>query len=100
MFRKHSLLLLLVCAGPALAQPKLIAIANFGEHPALRAGIDGDREATIAESYRGGIAAARDDGTQRLVAAAVALIVLVLAVGAAIVFRRRILRRRVAAANV
>ena len=29
MFRTLSLLLLLVCAGPALAQPKLIAIANF-----------------------------------------------------------------------
>ena len=41
MFRKLLPLLLLSLAGAAMAQPKLIAIANFGEHPALRAGIDG-----------------------------------------------------------
>ena len=40
MFRKLLPLLLLSLAGAAMAQPKLIAIANFGEHPALRAGID------------------------------------------------------------
>jgi putative ABC transport system substrate-binding protein len=39
--RKVLTWLLLAFAGSALAQPKLISIANFGEHPALRAAIDG-----------------------------------------------------------
>jgi putative tryptophan/tyrosine transport system substrate-binding protein len=56
MFRSLSLLLLLVFAGPALAQPKLIAIANFGEHPALRAGIEGFK----AELKRQGMVEGKD----------------------------------------
>lgn len=38
---RSLVLSLLIAAAPALAQPRLIAIANFGEHPALRAGVDG-----------------------------------------------------------
>jgi putative ABC transport system substrate-binding protein len=56
MFRKLLLLCLLAFAGPALAQPKLIAIANFGEHPALRAGIDGFK----AELKRQGMVEGKD----------------------------------------
>lgn len=41
MFRRLLPLLLCTLAGAVVAQPKLVAIANFGEHPALRAGIDG-----------------------------------------------------------
>lgn len=41
MLRSLVLSLLIAAVAPAVAQPKLIAIANFGEHPALRAGVDG-----------------------------------------------------------
>jgi len=56
MFRFLLPLLLCSLAGPAMAQPKLVAIANFGEHPALRAGIDGFR----AELRREGLVEGRD----------------------------------------
>ena len=45
--------LCLVAVGAAVAQPKTIAIANFGEHPALRAGIDGFK-AELARGVRPG----------------------------------------------
>lgn len=41
---------------PALAQPKVVSIANFGEHPALRAAVNGFR----AELVRQGFAEGRD----------------------------------------
>ncbi len=43
MFKRFALALFLAAgfAGAAAAQPKLIAIANFGEHPVLRETIDG-----------------------------------------------------------
>ena len=47
---------LLFLGQAALAQPKLIAIANFGEHPALRAGIDGLK----AEVRRSGMVEGKD----------------------------------------
>ena len=56
MFRFLLPLLLCSLAGAALAQPKLVAIANFGEHPALRAGIDGFK----AEIRREGLVEGRD----------------------------------------
>ena len=56
MFRFLLPLLLCSLAGAAMAQPKLVAIANFGEHPALRAGIDGFR----AELRREGLVEGRD----------------------------------------
>lgn len=56
MFRKFLPWLLFAFAGAAVAQPKLIAIANFGEHPALRAGIDGFK----AEIRRAGLVEGKD----------------------------------------
>jgi putative ABC transport system substrate-binding protein len=56
MFRKLLSLLLCTLAGAAVAQPKLVAIANFGEHPALRAGIDGFK----AELRREGLVEGKD----------------------------------------
>lgn len=56
MLRKLLPLLLLSLASAAMAQPKLIAIANFGEHPALRAGIDGFK----AEIKRAGFVEGKD----------------------------------------
>lgn len=50
-FRKLLLAALVAFAAPAFAQPKLIAIANFGEHPALRAAVDGFK----AELRRAGL---------------------------------------------
>lgn len=54
--RLFTVLGLCVLAQGAAAQPKLIAIANFGEHPALRAGIDGFK----AEVKRSGLVEGRD----------------------------------------
>lgn len=56
MFRRLVSLLLCSLAGAVVAQPKLVAIANFGEHPALRAGIDGFK----AEIKREGLLEGRD----------------------------------------
>src|ERR1700742_2464920 len=47
---------LLLFGQSVLAQPKLVAIANFGEHPALRAGIDGLK----AEAKRSGMVEGKD----------------------------------------
>ena len=41
MFRPLLVVFALALAASAVAQPKLIAIANFGEHPALRAAVNG-----------------------------------------------------------
>ena len=43
--------LLAALAGPALAQPKLIAIANFGEHPALRAAVNGFKAEVVRQGF-------------------------------------------------
>jgi putative ABC transport system substrate-binding protein len=59
MLRRHLLSTSLVLAAlPAFAQqpPKLIAIANFGEHPALRAAVDGFK----AEVRRSGMTEGKD----------------------------------------
>ena len=56
MFRRLLPLLLCFLAEAVMAQPKLVAIANFGEHPALRAGIDGFK----AEIKREGLVEGRD----------------------------------------
>ncbi len=56
MLRRFLPWLCLAVFGAAVAQPKTIAIANFGEHPALRAGIDGFR----AELAREGFVAGKD----------------------------------------
>jgi putative ABC transport system substrate-binding protein len=56
MRRILSGLLFGLLALPALAQPKVVSIANFGEHPALRAAVNGFR----AELVRQGFAEGRD----------------------------------------
>ena len=61
MFRKLLPLLLCFFAGAAMAQPKLIAIANFGEHPALRAAIDGFKAEVMREGLVEGKDVAFDD---------------------------------------
>lgn len=57
---------LVLCAGLAAAsiaaaQPKLIAIANFGEHPALRAAVDGFRKEVVRQGFVEGRDVAFDD---------------------------------------
>jgi putative ABC transport system substrate-binding protein len=49
-------LFLVSLAQPAQAQPKLIAIANFGEHPVLRETVDGFKDAVV----KGGFVEGRD----------------------------------------
>ena len=56
MFRSLVLCIALVAASAAWAQPKLIAIANFGEHPALRAAVNGFK----AEVQRQGLVEGKD----------------------------------------
>ncbi len=60
-FRRLLPLLLCSLAGVVAAQPKLIAIANFGEHPALRAGIDGFKSEIKRERLVEGRDVAYDD---------------------------------------
>lgn len=43
--------LCLAVFGAAVAEPRTIAIANFGEHPALRAGIDGFKAELAREGF-------------------------------------------------
>jgi putative ABC transport system substrate-binding protein len=43
--------LLAAVALPALAQPKMIAIANFGEHPALRAAVNGFKAEVVRQGF-------------------------------------------------
>ena len=56
MFRPLLLVFALAVAASAFAQPRLIAIANFGEHPALRAAVSGFK----AEIARQGFAEGRE----------------------------------------
>ncbi len=56
----HALLFALI-ALPALAQPKLVAIANFGEHPALRAAVNGFRAELVRQGFAEGRDVAFDD---------------------------------------
>ncbi|HMS80593.1 MAG TPA: ABC transporter substrate-binding protein [Burkholderiaceae bacterium] len=51
----------LLVAGVAAAQPKLIAIANFGEHPALRAAVDGFKREVVRQGFVEGKDVAFDD---------------------------------------
>jgi putative ABC transport system substrate-binding protein len=51
----------LVAATVASAQPKLIAIANFGEHPALRAAVDGFKAEVVRQGFVEGRDVAFDD---------------------------------------
>ena len=51
----------LLASSPALAQPKLIAIANFGEHPALRAAVNGFKAEVVRQGFVEGKDVAFDD---------------------------------------
>src|SRR5262245_50693989 len=53
--------LLAVLASPASAQPSLIAIANFGEHPALRAAVNGFKAEVVRQGFVEGRDVAFDD---------------------------------------
>ncbi len=58
---RAMLVLLALLAGPALGQPKLIAIANFGEHPALRAAVNGFKAEVVRQGFVEGKDVAFDD---------------------------------------
>jgi putative ABC transport system substrate-binding protein len=51
MLRISLFACLLAFASAALAQPKLIAIANFGEHPALRAAVNGFKAEVVRQGF-------------------------------------------------
>jgi len=55
------LVLLALGAGAVQAQPKLIAIANFGEHPALRAAVNGFKAEVVRQGFVEGRDVAFDD---------------------------------------
>ena len=61
MFRTSLFAFLLAFASAGLAQPKLIAIANFGEHPALRAAINGFKAEVVRQGFVEGKDVAFDD---------------------------------------
>jgi putative ABC transport system substrate-binding protein len=52
---------LALAAGVAQAQPRLIAIANFGEHPALRAAVNGFKAEVVRQGFVEGRDIAFDD---------------------------------------
>jgi putative ABC transport system substrate-binding protein len=54
-------LLALLSAAGTQAQPRLIAIANFGEHPALRAAVDGFKAEVVRQGFVEGRDVAFDD---------------------------------------
>ena len=54
-------ILLALAAGAAQAQPKLVAIANFGEHPALRAAVNGFKAEVVRQGFVEGRDVAFDD---------------------------------------
>jgi putative ABC transport system substrate-binding protein len=54
-------LLAALAAGAAQAQPRLIAIANFGEHPALRAAVNGFKAEVLRQGFAEGRDVAFDD---------------------------------------
>jgi putative ABC transport system substrate-binding protein len=51
MLRTSLFAVLLALASAAVAQPKLIAIANFGEHPALRAAVNGFKAEVVRQGF-------------------------------------------------
>lgn len=53
--------LVLFAVAPAWAQPRLIAIANFGEHPALRAAVNGFKAEVVRQGFAEGRDIAFDD---------------------------------------
>src|SRR5688572_22823681 len=59
--RAILVLLALLAAAPAQAQPKLISIANFGEHPALRAAVNGFKAEVLRQGFVEGKDVAFDD---------------------------------------
>ena len=61
MLRISLLACLLAFAHAALAQPRLIAIANFGEHPALRAAVNGFKAEVVKQGFVEGKEIAFDD---------------------------------------
>ena len=61
MFRISLFVCLLAIANAALAQPRLIAIANFGEHPALRAAVNGFKAEVVRQGFIEGKDVAFDD---------------------------------------
>jgi putative ABC transport system substrate-binding protein len=61
MLRATLMALLAVACVPALGQPKLIAIANFGEHPALRAAVNGFKAEVVRQGFAEGKDVAFDD---------------------------------------
>ena len=58
---RSLLFLLALAAGVAQAQPRLIAIANFGEHPALRAAVNGFKAEVVRQGFVEGRDVAFDD---------------------------------------
>ncbi len=61
MLLRAMLVLLALLAAPAQAQPRLIAIANFGEHPALRAAVNGFKAEVVRQGFVEGRDVAFDD---------------------------------------
>jgi putative ABC transport system substrate-binding protein len=61
MLLRLALLVLSAVALPAIAQPRLIAIANFGEHPALRAAVNGFKAEVVRQGLVEGKDVAFDD---------------------------------------
>jgi putative ABC transport system substrate-binding protein len=61
MLRALVLCVGLAAAATAAAQPKLIAIANFGEHPALRAAVNGFKAEVVRQGFVEGRDVAFDD---------------------------------------
>ena len=61
MFRALVLCVGVLAAATAAAQPKLIAIANFGEHPALRAAVNGFKAEVVRQGFVEGRDVAFDD---------------------------------------
>jgi putative ABC transport system substrate-binding protein len=58
---RSLLAVLALAAGVAQAQPRLIAIANFGEHPALRAAVNGFKAEVVRQGFVEGRDIAFDD---------------------------------------
>jgi putative ABC transport system substrate-binding protein len=61
MIRRLAGLALLLVSLSAAAQPKLVAIANFGEHPALRAAVNGFKAEVVRQGFVEGRDIAFDD---------------------------------------
>jgi putative ABC transport system substrate-binding protein len=61
MIRRLAGLALLLVSFAAAAQPRLVAIANFGEHPALRAAVNGFKAEVVRQGFVEGRDIAFDD---------------------------------------